>query len=382
MRPINPFNPYFPAQEALFANRRREQSLFRRGLDATVAPGSPGPWNVAVVGPWGIGKTSLLRRFAGMARTAAPTVGVVSLTVTSSLRSFDGFVAFLLDRTREQLRGQTRWSEPVQRELARWEPAVHLGPLSAARRSDPPSLGAATLYSELRRLWRSHAAHNLAAVAFFLDDIHNLLAVDPGLLLTIRAIFQDLQGDGAVFPLVVTGSEDMFEAARDVAEPVTRFFERVPLGPFSVEDTAAAVRDPLEAVHHDLRVEEDAVPWIWERAGGYPYFVAFIMREAVDVAVDGGYGRIDGRLLEREWPAIARQMAVEKFSVEWNSATAAEKDALRAVVSGAPLADAVGRSGAALASRLVRKGLLVRLGRGAYSAYHPLFAEYVRGAVE
>jgi len=86
-------------------------------------------------------------------------------------------------------------------------------------------------------------------------------------------------------------------------------------------------------------------------------------------------------LLEHEWRAVARQLAVEKFSVEWNTATAAEEQVLRAVVAGVPPGTA-GKGGGALAARLVRKGLLLRRARGEYAPYHPLFADYVRSVAD
>lgn len=63
---VNPFNPYFPADAMIFANRSREQEFFIQDLRQGLHPQGPGPWNVALLGPWGIGKTSLLRRFAAI----------------------------------------------------------------------------------------------------------------------------------------------------------------------------------------------------------------------------------------------------------------------------------------------------------------------------
>jgi hypothetical protein len=181
-----------------------------------------------------------------------------------------------------------------------------------------------------------------------------------------------------MFPLTVTGGGDLFEAARDVAEPVTRSFERLPLGPFSLDETRQAIQGPLEAVGHPSRVREDAVRLVWERSGGHPYFVAFTMREAVHAAGQRGVVDLTADLLLEAWPAITRQLAIEKFSVEWNTATPAERSVLRAAVTGGSLTQAAGRRGPSLAARLVKKGLLVRRGRGSYAADHPLFAEYVR----
>lgn len=376
---VNPFNPYFPAQEDLFANRRREQAVFLRGLQASTEPKSPGPWNIAVLGPWGIGKTSLLRRFASIGRKHFVPVGIVSLSVTSSFQDFDGLAALLLQRTKEELGGYGGWSEKIRKSLSNWEPTISFGPVAVSRKGNSASIsGAGLLYSELRRLWERHAINRLGAVMFFLDDVQNLLLRDPGLLLTLRSVFQDLQGLGAVYPLVIAGPEDMFESARDLAEPVTRFFERIPLGPFSLDDAREAIVVPLRSANNPLEVQEDAVCWIWERTAGHPYFVSFVMREAVDLATDRGETILNSKMLEECWETIASRLSVEKFSVEWNSATSAEKIVLRAAAGGSSIGAATGKGGTALALRLVKKGLLLRRARGDYTPYHPLFSSYVQ----
>ncbi len=45
---------------------------------------------------------------------------------------------------------------------------------------------------------------------------------------------------------------------------------------------------------------------------------------------------------------------------------------------GAPATQVIGRSGIALLQRLLRKGLIVRSGRGEYQVYHALFEAHVR----
>lgn len=126
--PINPFNPYFPAHDELFANRRKEQDLFQRVLVASTQSSLPGAWNLALVGPWGIGKTSLLRRFAWMAQVNDSPVGVVTMTATTATYGFDGFARSLLWRIHRDLSAQPRLSERLQFALRQWEPQIRLGP--------------------------------------------------------------------------------------------------------------------------------------------------------------------------------------------------------------------------------------------------------------
>ncbi len=378
--PINPFNPYFPAHDDLFANRRKEQELFQRALTASTQSSLPGAWNLAVVGPWGIGKTSLLRRFAWAAQMNDPPVGVVSMTATTATDGFDGFARSLLWRIQRDLTANPRLNEGVRNELAKWEPKVNLGPISVSRRASKElsaESGVDLLYAELSRLWNQHITGRLAAVLIFIDDANNLLEVDAKALLSLRAVFQDLQGHRMTYPLIITGPEDMFEATRDVSEPVTRFFERLPIGPFSRQDTDEAIVEPLKAVNHPLRVLPSAIDAVYARTLGHPYFASFSMRELVNAADILSLSKIDGQFVESHWSLVAERMGEEKFAAEWNQATDGEREVLGFVAQNLPMSQGK-RSASALASRLVNKGLLVKRGRGQYALYHPLFAEYVR----
>lgn len=375
----NPFNPLFPAQRGLFANRRDEQHRFRRSLDASTAPESPGPWNVALLGPWGIGKTSLLRRFTQLAETHEPALGVVTLSVTSAVGSIDGFCETLLQRIRSDLSAQMGLAERVRAEVDRWQPRLSVGPVSASR---PPDRGAGAaagrgvdqLYSELGRLWVRLSRCDLAGVLIFLDDIENLLAAEPSALLTLRSVFQDLQGRGCVFPLVITGPATLLDVGRDVSEPVTRFFDRMPLASFTLADTLEAIREPLRLNGATLAVADSAAARLWEKTGGHPYFVSFVMRELVDQAYAHDVQVIDAHWVDTLWPGVLGRLSSDRFELEWQACTAAERDVLRLVAAGTP---SLGRSGPSLASRLVSKGLLVRPARGVYALYHPLFRDYV-----
>lgn len=127
---INPFNPFFPAEGHVFANRSQEQALFREGLEQGLSPSGPGPWNVALVGPWGIGKTSLLRRFVRLVRQFDPPVLPVSLTVTPAVAASGRFASELLKRVKEEIeaaRSMPRWSERLAEEIGKWEPTIGWG---------------------------------------------------------------------------------------------------------------------------------------------------------------------------------------------------------------------------------------------------------------
>lgn len=230
-----PINAYCPAPSSLFANRRRELAFYREGLAQGLDARGPGSWKLALLGSWGIGKTSLLRKFASLTDDADPPALSVIVTVKSGMKGLDGLAADLLSRIQAALVGHLDWPDALRREFSRWEPTLRAGPLSAVRRSqDPTVTGGSLLFRELTIL---------------LDDAHQLLAHDESVLMALHAVFRDLQGTRARYPLIIAGPETLFEAVHDLSEPVTCFFDRMALSPFSLEATAEAVRNlgpPLE----------------------------------------------------------------------------------------------------------------------------------------
>ncbi|MGB9849125.1 MAG: AAA family ATPase [Moorellaceae bacterium] len=378
---VNPFNPYYPAPDHLFSNRSREQRFFQRGLHSGLAERGGGPWNIALLGPWGIGKTSLLRRFARIAGTEkveGKAILAINVSATSAYSSFNEFARAFMRRFLDAVPRAS-----FTREFEKWELfSVQVGTVTVRRKEEPPVEGAIEmLYRGLLSLWEESFSKKYAGVVVFIDDVQNLLEIHPKSLLALRTLFQDLQGTGARYPLVVTGPEILFGAVREVAEPVTRFFERMPILPFDQADTAEAVRHPLEAVGSNLKVEDEFVRKLYGKTLGHPYFIAFIMRDLVDAAYREGCD-LTAELFDAHWESIIGHLEMEKFEEEWRACTPAERKVLAALARhpGAPVTKTFGKH-RSLLGRLVDKGLVRRRERGAYEIYHPLFAEFVRSFV-
>jgi len=374
---VNPFNPYFPAPDHLFSNRSREQEFFKQGLFSGLTPRGGGPWNIALLGPWGIGKTSLLRRFVQIAkkeRIEGKTILTVNFSATSAYVSFDEFARVFLRRFVESLP-----KSKLTQEFEKWEfQSIKVGMLSVKRKGEPPIEGAVELlYRNMLDFW-SDIEKKSAGVVIFIDDVQNLLEIHPKALLALRTLFQDLQGAGARYPLVVTGPETLFGAVREVAEPVTRFFERMLLLPFTLQDTEEAIRHPLEIVKSPLRIEDKFVQKVYEKTLGHPYFVSFVMRDLVEAAYREET-QLTEKLFEKYWTPIIAHLEMEKFEEEWRTCSPTEKKVLSALAKqpNAPVTQTFGKQRPLLV-RLIDKGLVKRRERGAYEIYHPLFAEYVR----
>lgn len=379
---INPFNPYYPAETSFFANRRRETEWLKEGFLASLHPKGPGPWNVAILGPWGIGKSSLVRRLQDLVKETEVSAGAVFLSCTTGYGSMVGFAKSLISAVREEILSLSGWSDAVRRELDRWSLEVTLPGLSMRRdrhnEAEDAANSADLLRSSLRRFWEQFLGPRARPLVVILDDAHLLQVLDGQALMILRAVFQDLQMLRARYALVITGPPGLFGEVRELAEPVTRFFEHMSLKAFELADVADAVRHPLAVAGVDLRVPDETVEWVWQCTEGHPYFVTFLMRDLVDAARRNGWRELSLRACRDAWPGIIAHLENDKFVVDWSSATPAERQLLVALAAGRRIHDRQ----RGLLTRLVRKGLVLRLERGQYKLYHPLFAEFVlnRGA--
>lgn len=386
----NPFNPNQPAGERFFANRVVEVQWLRTQLLASLSAGGAGPQNVAVVGPWGVGKTSLAHRFQAISRGAPFPVVTTFLSCTTGYGDLLGFADALVSAVADEIRARADWPERLRTEVTRWQIEVYL-PFFRATRSTPPEAAATSsaelLRRNLRDLWTRYLEPQGAGAAIVLDDAHTLQAMDGQALLILRAVFQDLHLAGARYGLAITGPATLFEDIRDVAEPVTRFFERMALGPFRREDLEPAVCHPLAAVAAPFEVSPGFLDWLWEWTHGHPYFVSFVMRDVVAEAVSRNWRSLTRPLAEQIWSGVRDHLYVSKFEVEWSNATPGERDILRRIASESDGSGEAVRASElpglnrGLVARLVKKSLVVRADRGEYLLYHPLFGEFVRAAV-
>ena len=205
----------------------------------------------------------------------------------------------------------------------------------------------------LLQLWERVLGPRQQSVLIVLDDVNLWQVIDPQSLMLPRAIFQDLHMYHTRYALVVTGPLDLFSDVRDIAEPVTRFFEHRVLWLFSVDAIRDVILNPLKAVQSSFTVDPDSIPWIWERTAGNPYSVMHTMHWAFQVATDARWTALTPETLSTVWQVVVRQLGQGKFCDDWNAATAAEQQTLAAIARN-DRAD----SNSGLITRLVRKDWL------------------------
>ena len=95
----NPFSPSFPVNPAYFVNRKEAMESFETAIARSHKGGIPTPDNIAILGKWGVGKSSLLRKFeaAAMAKTDKRYFSTIVELVPASCNDFEGFASKTID---------------------------------------------------------------------------------------------------------------------------------------------------------------------------------------------------------------------------------------------------------------------------------------------
>jgi len=344
------------------------------------------PDNIAVLGNWGIGKTSTLQKFRDILHNEMKD-SINAFSVLFSLKpsiceDADVFTSCLLDAISKQYSTsiplKRRVGEVIKEEAKIWEQwkinSISMSPELRRKTKEHSLLDA------LGRLWGKLENSGIDLAVIMMDDIHYLITDGwKGSLYDLRTDIQTLSADGARYLFVITGPIFIYPEMHELAEPFTRLFEKFELVNFDLSGTKEAITKPLEVSGVPLKISDDVVEQIHKMTEGHPFFIASIMRDILRIYKEGDltpekFEGIRGELISH--------LARSKFQDDYDIATDAEKlILLRCAKLGKEVfspSDIEGKSQPKLFERLGKKELLIKISRGKYRLYHPLFAEYLR----
>lgn len=377
--------PQHPAQPQYFAGRKNEIEEFRKAAINSAKLNPPSPINFAILGSWGMGKTSLLYEFQQIAleelKNKIKCTSIFLALSPQSCKTWDNFSTHFLRSARSTVSATQGIKDKVVEEVKNWEVGLNAGVFSAKR---PKSGSPPDFLEALENLWKKHLKPKGTEVAFvfFLDDLHYFpIKSEESSYLNLRTTFQELVHRGCNYSLVVTAPTPLLTEIAETAEPLTRFFTRFNLEPFDVEEAKETISKRLQSTKQGIQVDDDVVTDIVDKTQGHPYLVMFVMFELL--AKLGKVKTVNLKSLEQNWPKVRESLFKTVFDQKFKIASPKERELMikiaeagSEVVSGKHFPGFKGIN--VLLSRLEENELLVRRDRGQYSLFHPLFSKYLQ----
>ena len=399
MDPVrNPYAPGAGQRPPELAGRDRELDAFDVVLER-IARGRP-ERSLVLTGLRGVGKTVLLNTLRSQAIGKLWGTGKIEARPDQSLRRP---VSAALHMAIRELAPHHRDPDRVDDVLAvlkafalrandssaklrdRWAPGIDVPPARGRADSGDIEIDLVELFTDAASL----ATDVGTGIALFIDEMQDLGPADVSALC---AACHELSQLGA--PLIVVGAglphlPAVLSAAKSYSERLFRY-QRID----RLDRVAADLALCAPAAREEVEYEAKALDLLYEKSGGYPYFVQAYGKATWDHAPQSPVTDADVRVAA---PEAEAELAVGFFGSRFERATPAEREYMRAmaVLSGegdagndmdaavptADIATALGRRPASLSparDALIKKGLIYSGERGTVAFTVPHFGRYLR----
>ena len=192
-----------------------------------------------------------------------------------------------------------------------------------------PGLALDKVKAVVQHAWQalSQAPH-VRGIVFAYDEAQNLAdhpARDQHPLSLLLDAFQSLQKTGLPLMLVLTGLPTLFPRLVEARTFAERMFRVLFVESLNREDSADAIRKPIEDAACPVEFTDDSVRTIIEMSGGYPYFLQFICREVFDAFIQRIDNGLQGSIPVAE---IERKLDTDFFAGRWARATDRQRELL------------------------------------------------------
>ena len=397
MDPVrNPYAPGAGQRPPELAGRGRELDAFDVVLER-VARGRP-ERSLVLTGLRGVGKTVLLNTLRSAAIGRLWGTGKIEARPDQSLRRP---VAAALHMAIRELAPHHRAPERVDDVLAvlkafalrandsaaklrdRWQPGIDVPPATGRADSGDIEIDLVELFTDAASL----ATDVGTGIALFIDEMQDL---GPADISALCAACHELSQLGA--PLIVVGAglphlPAVLSAAKSYSERLFRYQRIDRLDRIAADRALCA-----PAAREDVEYEGKALDLLYEKSGGYPYFVQAYGKATWDHAPASPITAADVRVAA---PEAEAELAVGFFGSRFERATPAEREYMRtmaslsgetvddmdAAVPTADIAKTLSRRPASLSparDALIKKGLIYSGERGTVAFTVPHFGRYLR----
>ena len=397
MDPVrNPYAPGAGQRPPELAGRGRELDAFDVVLER-VARGRP-ERSLVLTGLRGVGKTVLLNTLRSAAIGRLWGTGKIEARPDQSLRRP---VSAALHMAIRELAPHHRNPDRVDEVLGvlkafalrandssaklrdRWTPGIDVPAARGRADSGDIEIDLVELFTDAASL----ATDVGTGIALFIDEMQDLGPADVSALC---AACHELSQLGA--PLIVVGAglphlPAVLSAAKSYSERLFRY-QRID----RLDRIAADLALCAPASREEVEYEQKALDLLYDKSGGYPYFVQAYGKATWDHAPQSPVTDADVRVAA---PEAEAELAVGFFGSRFERATPAEREYMRAMaalsgdlgndmdaaVPTSEIATALGRKPASLSparDALIKKGLIYSGERGTVAFTVPHFGRYLR----
>ncbi|GAA1850352.1 ATP-binding protein [Asanoa iriomotensis] len=397
MDPVrNPYAPGAGQRPPELAGRDRELDVFDVVLER-VARGRP-ERSLVLTGLRGVGKTVLLNSLRSQAIGRLWGTGKIEARPDQSLRRP---VAAALHMAVRELAPRHRAPDRIDEFLGvlkafalranqanaklrdRWQPGIDVPAKAGRADSGDIEIDLVELFTDAAAV----ATDVGTGVALFIDEMQD---VPPDDVSALCAACHELSQLGA--PLIVVGAglphlPAVLSAAKSYSERLFRYQRIDRLDRIAADQALGA-----PAAREDVEYEPKALDLLYDKSGGYPYFVQAYGKATWDHAPRTPITADDVRVAA---PEAEAELAVGFFGSRFERATPAEREYMRAMaslaasgtddmdiaVATAEVAQALGRKPASLSparDALIKKGLIYSGERGTVAFTVPHFGRYLR----
>jgi hypothetical protein len=398
MDPVrNPYAPGAGQRPPELAGRGRELDVFDVVLER-VSRGRP-ERSLVLTGLRGVGKTVLLNTLRSQAIGRLWGTGKIEARPDQSLRrpvaaALHMAVRELAPRHRapdriDEFLGvlkafALRSTPPAAKLRDRWQPGIDVPAASGRADSGDIEIDLVELFTDAAAV----ATDVGTGIALFIDEMQDLGADDVSALC---AACHELSQVGG--PLIVVGAglphlPAVLSAAKSYSERLFRYQRIDRLDRIAADQALCA-----PAQREEVEYEQKALDLLYEKSGGYPYFVQAYGKATWDHAPRTPITAADVRVAA---PEAESELAVGFFGSRFERATPAEREYMRAMaalsaadpgddmdlaVPTAEIARSLERKPASLSparDALIKKGLIYSGERGTVAFTVPHFGRYLR----
>lgn len=321
----NPFRPGAGHMPPYLAGRKEEETEFLRLLAQTTVTE-----NLILTGLRGIGKTVLLETLKPLAQQNNWLWVGTDLSESASLTEEKIAIRLLTDlavvtsafRIQQQSDVSVGFIDKTENKTQplNYQFLVNLY-------SNTPGLVVDKIKGVLEALWSVIKGTEIKGIVFAYDEAQNLADHAENReypLSLLLDVFQSIQRKNIPFMLVLTGLPTLFPKLVEARTYSERMFHVIFLGKLDETASKEAILRPTKQKGCPVSFQDSSVNIIYQKSGGYPYFIQFICRECYDIWVQNPH-------VEIPQDDITRKLDTDFFAGRWSRATDRQRQLLTVI---------------------------------------------------